>query len=123
MKLTKALFKCAMKWSPSIPDDKSLDLPSNDELTFDLVDTAQIIDDGSVFGPVDVVEKILNYIKCFIDAISKAVSGTDLAPVWEATKKDIDVILNRLKDCRNGENIVDEIRCGFDSFNIGIKVC
>lgn len=63
-----------------------------------------------VFGVVDVVQNVLNYIKCFVDGISKAVEDTSLAPLWEATKKDIDAILSRLNACRNGENKVDEIR-------------
>lgn len=103
MKLTKALVKCALKMSP--PNDESLELPMNGELNFALAD------DGSMFDAVDVIENILDHIKCVVDAISKAVSDTDLAPVWKATKKDIDVLLNRLKACRNGENKVDEIRC------------
>lgn len=93
-KLVKALYKCSKVESP-FNDKAFVELP---------------IEDESVFGAVDVIEKILNYIKCFVDAISKAVNDTDLAPAWEATKNDIDAMLIRLNACRNGENKVDEIR-------------
>lgn len=99
MKLVKALFECAMK-----------EAPKSSQEPFEEIYELSTLDDELMFDAVDVIEKILNYIKCFVDAISKAVNDTDLAPVWEATKKDIDAILKRLKACKNGENKVDEIR-------------
>lgn len=82
----------------------------SNEQTYDL----STIDDELMFGVVDTVvkeiEKILDYIKCFVDGTSKAVNDTDLASVWKAAKKDVDAILNRIKACRNTENKIDEIR-------------
>lgn len=82
---------------------------SNDQ-TYEL----STVDDELVFGVVDTVvkdiEKILDYIKCFVEATSKAVNDTDLASVWKTTRKDVDAILNRIKSCRNNENKIDEIR-------------
>lgn len=101
--------------------------PSTNELTFidegavDIIDIVTKLNEQTyelsavdnnelVFGVVDVVQNVLNYIKCFVDGISKAVKDTSLAPLWEATKKDIDAILSRLNACRNGENKFDEIK-------------
>lgn len=72
------------------------------------------IDDEMMFGVVDTVvkeiEKVLDYIKCFVGATSKAVNDTDLETIWRTTKKDVEDIVNRLKACHNDENRIDEIR-------------